>query len=70
MIKKKLLPCSAYLDGEYGFKDLFIGVPVVIGKNGIEKIIELKLSDESKKQFSQSAAAVDNLIKKCKKLLV
>ncbi len=68
--QKKLLPCSAYLDGEYGFKDLFIGVPVVIGKNGIEKIIELKLSDESKKQFSQSAAAVDNLIKKCKKLLV
>ena len=68
--QKKLLPCSAYLNGEYGFKDLFIGVPVVIGKNGIEKIIELKLSDESEKQFLQSVSAVNELIKKCKKLLV
>ncbi len=68
--QKKLLPCSAYLDGEYGFKDIFIGVPIIIGKNGVEKIIELQLSDESKKEFIQSASAVNQLIKKCKKLLV
>ena len=68
--QKKLLPCSAYLDGEYGFKDLCIGVPIIIGKSGVEKIIELKLSDESKKQFTKSVSAVNELVKKCKKLLV
>ncbi len=68
--QKKLLPCSAYLSGQYGFKDIFVGVPVIIGKNGIEKIVELKLSKESKKQFSQSVTAVNELLKKCKKLLV
>ena len=48
--QKKLLPCSAFLNGEYGHKDFFVGVPVIIGKNGIEEIIELKLS-ESKNNF-------------------
>ena len=42
--QKKILPCSACLNGEYGVKDLFVGVPVIIGKNGVEEIIELKLS--------------------------
>ncbi len=67
--QKKILPCSAYLNGEYGFKDIFIGVPVIIGKGGIEKIIELDLSEDSKKQFSESVEAVNQLLKKCKKLL-
>ena len=68
--QKKLLPCSSYLDGEYNIKDIFVGVPVIIGKNGVEKVVELKLSNNEKKQFLKSAEAVNELIKKCKKLLV
>ena len=67
--QKKILPCSAYLDGEYNIKDLCVGVPVCIGSNGIEKIIELNLKNEEL-QFKKSVLAVDELIKKCKKLLV
>ncbi len=68
--QRKILPCSAYLNGQYGFNDIFVGVPVIIGKKGIEEIIELELSSESKKNFSESVKAVTELIKKCKKLLV
>lgn len=68
--QKKILPCSAYLDGEYGVNDLFVGVPVTIGKRGIEQIIELDLDEKSKSQFNNSVLAVEELIKKCKKLLV
>jgi len=68
--QKKILPCSAYLDGEYGVNDLFVGVPVTIGKSGIEQIIELDLDEKSKIQFNNSVLAVEELIKKCKKLLV
>ena len=57
---KKLIPCCVYLDGEYGEKDLCIGVPVVLGKNGIEKIVELKLNDEEKAKFDESVAAARN----------
>ena len=68
--QKKILPCSAYLDGEYNIKDLCVGVPVCIGSNGIEKIIELNLKKSEKLQFKKSVSSVDELIKKCKKLLV
>lgn len=68
--QKKVLPCSAYLNGEYGYKDIFVGVPVIIGRNGVEKIIELELSNETKSQFSKSVVAVEELLEKCKKLLV
>ena len=68
--QKKILPCSAFLNGEYGVKGLFVGVPVVIGEKGIEKIIELDLSNKSKKEFQKSVEAVEKLVKKCKKLLV
>ena len=68
--QKKILPCSAFLNGEYGIKGLFVGVPVIIGKKGIEKIIELDLSNQSKKEFQKSVDAVEQLVKKCKKLLV
>ncbi len=54
---KKLIPCCVYLDGEYGEKDLCIGVPVVLGKNGMEKIVELKLEGEEKAKFDESVAA-------------
>ena len=59
--QKKQLPCAAYLDGEYGFKDIYAGVPVILGKSGVEKIVELKLSDEEKSNFNKSIQAVKDL---------
>jgi len=56
--QKKLIPCSCYLDGEYGERDLCIGVPAVIGRKGIEKIVELDLTKEEAEKFAASAAAV------------
>ncbi|PQJ22962.1 malate dehydrogenase [Tenacibaculum sp. SG-28] len=56
--QKKIFPCSALLEGEYGLSDLCIGVPVVLGKNGIEKIVEINLNDAEKEHLSSSAAAV------------
>jgi malate dehydrogenase len=56
--RKHLAPCAAYLRGEYGIEDLFIGVPAVLGKNGVEKIIELALTDDERKQLLASADAV------------
>jgi len=65
---KQTLPCAAYLNGEYGIKNLYAGVPVKIGKNGVEKIIEIKLSDEEKKQFNYSIKAVQELFDAAKKI--
>lgn len=56
--EKKLISCSALLDGEYGEKDLCIGVPAIIGRNGIEKVVEFELNDEEKELFKKSAEAV------------
>jgi malate dehydrogenase len=56
--QKKMFPCSALLDGEYGLKDIAIGVPCIIGKNGIEKIVEIDLTDAEKAKFIESAAGV------------
>tara|TARA_Y100001970_G_C14232621_1_gene859637 strand:+ start:1779 stop:2726 length:948 start_codon:yes stop_codon:yes gene_type:complete len=67
--KKMILPCAAYLDGEYGIKDLYVGVPVIIGKNGVEKIIELKLTANEKQEFKKSTNAVRNLTNLAEKLL-
>ena len=61
---KKTLPCAAYLNGEYGVNNLYAGVPVVIGKNGVEKIVEIELSSEEKKQFNLSIKAVRDLLAK------
>ena len=58
---KKQLPCAVYLNGEYGTKDLYAGVPVVIGSDGVEKIIELNLSQEEKANFEKSVKAVKDL---------
>ncbi|MEE3999674.1 malate dehydrogenase [Tenacibaculum sp. FZY0031] len=58
--QKKIYPCSALLEGEYGLTDLCIGVPVVLGKNGIEKIVEINLSEEEKAALTSSAKAVKN----------
>jgi malate dehydrogenase len=59
--KKKILPCSVFLQGEYGIKDLFVGVPVKLGKNGVEQIIEITLTPEEKAALDKSAAAVKEL---------
>jgi malate dehydrogenase len=56
--KKRLLPCSAYLQGEFGLKDVFVGVPVILGQGGAERIIEVKLSDEEHAALRQSAEHV------------
>ena len=67
--KKRVLPCAAYLNGEYGVKGLYVGVPVVIGKKGVEKVIKLKLSLSEKKQFNKSVKAVRNLTNLASKLI-
>ena len=59
--EKKLLPCAAYLSGEYGVKNIYAGVPVIIGKSGVEKIEEIKLDDKEKKEFFNSIEAVKKL---------
>ena len=58
---KKELPCAAFLNGEYGVKDIYAGVPVIIGKTGVEKVIEIQLSEDEKKQFDNSIKAVKDL---------
>jgi len=65
---KKKLPCAAYLDGEYGAKNLYAGVPVEIGKNGVEKVFKIELSAEEKKQFDYSIKAVRELFEAAKKI--
>ena len=58
---KKQLPCAVHLNGEYGVNDLYAGVPVIIGKNGVEKIIELNLTENEKSNFNKSIASVKEL---------
>ena len=60
--KKKILPCAVYLEGEYGIKGLFVGVPVKLGAEGLEKIIEIKLTADEQAALNKSAAAVKELI--------
>ena len=66
--KKKILPCAAYLEGEYGIKNLFIGVPVKLGAKGIEQVIEIKLNEEEKKALQFSADSVRKLVEDMKRL--
>ena len=65
---KKQLPCAAHLNGEYGTKDLYAGVPVIIGSGGIEKIIELELNEEEKENFKRSVESVRELFNAAKKI--
>ena len=67
---RRVLPCSAYLEGEYNVKGLCVGVPVVISNNGVEEIIELDLQNSEKDEFDNSVEAVREIVQKCKKLLV
>jgi malate dehydrogenase len=66
--EKRLLPCAAYCNGEYGYKDLYIGVPVVIGAGGVEKIVIVELTSDEKTALDKSAAAVKELLEASKKL--
>ena len=65
---KKQLPCAAHLKGEYGVNNLYVGVPVIIGKNGIEKIVTIELDNEEKKNFEHSIVAVKELFEAAKKI--
>ena len=66
--KKKILPCTVYLEGEYGISGLFIGVPVKLGKNGVEQILQIKLLPEEANALNSSAAAVKELFDAMKKM--
>ncbi len=66
--KKRVLPCAAYMKGEYGVKNLYVGAPVVIGAKGVERVVELKLSAAEKKMLDKSVNAVKGLVEACKKL--
>jgi malate dehydrogenase len=66
--KKRVLPCAAYLKGEYGVKGTYVGVPVVIGAGGAERVIEISLNNSEQKAFEKSVQAVEGLIEACKKI--
>ena len=67
--KKRVLPCAAMLNGEYGIKGLYIGVPVVIGANGVERIVQVEFNAEEKAMFDKSVAAVKSLVEATKKIV-
>ncbi|WND01639.1 malate dehydrogenase [Temperatibacter marinus] len=64
--QKRLLPCAAYLTGEYGVSEMYVGVPTIIGENGIERIVEVDLQGEEKTGFDHSVSAVEGLVTACK----
>ena len=66
--QKRVLPCAVHVDGAYGIKDLYVGLPVVIGEKGVERIVELNLTDDEKSGLNKSADAVRGLIEACRKL--
>jgi malate dehydrogenase len=66
--QRRVLPCAAYLNGEYGVKDTYVGVPVVIGAGGVEKIVEIQFDGAEKAMFSKSVGAVQTLVEACKKI--
>jgi malate dehydrogenase len=65
--QKRLLPCAVELNGEYGYKDIFMGVPVVVGGKGIERILEIPLTEEEKAMLAKSAKSVQAVVDICKK---
>jgi malate dehydrogenase len=66
--QKRVLPCAVHVDGAYGIKDLYVGLPVVIGDKGVERVVELELTADEKAALTKSADAVKGLIEACKKL--
>jgi malate dehydrogenase len=63
--KKRVLPCAAYLDGQYGIDGLYVGVPVVIGENGVERVLEVTFDEAEKAMFEKSVNSVKGLIAAC-----
>jgi len=61
--KKRVLPAAAYLEGEYGLHDIYVGVPILLGAAGVEKVIEVELTTEEQAALRQSAAAVEELVR-------
>src|SRR5688572_18588675 len=66
--KKRVLPCAAYLNGQYGVRDMFVGVPIVIGAAGVERIVEVAFSGDEKAMFDKSVASVQGLVDACKQI--
>ncbi|HWV43098.1 malate dehydrogenase [Pseudorhodoplanes sp.] len=66
--KKRVLPCAAWLNGEYGVKDMYVGVPVVIGAKGVERVVEIDLSSAEREMFDKSAQSVQQLVDACKNI--
>src|SRR5476651_1731790 len=66
--KKRVLPCAAWLNGEYGIKDLYVGVPVVIGAKGVERIVEIELNGAERAMFEKSVESVQGLVEACMKI--
>ena len=66
--KKRVLPCAAHLSGQYGLNDTFVGVPIVIGAKGVERIVEVSLTPEEKAMFDKSVASVQGLVDACKQI--
>src|SRR3982750_1135163 len=64
--KKRVLPCAAHLTGQYGVNDMYVGVPIVIGANGVEKIVEIEFDASEKEMFAKSVASVKGLVEACK----
>ncbi|WP_029057766.1 malate dehydrogenase [Stappia stellulata] len=66
--KKRVVPCAAHLTGQYGLSNTYVGVPVVIGANGVERVIEIEMNADEKAMFDKSVASVDGLVEACKKI--
>jgi len=66
--KRRVLPCAAYLTGQYGVKDMYVGVPVILGANGVEKIVEISLDANEKEMFAKSVNSVKTLVDACKQI--
>jgi malate dehydrogenase len=66
--KKRVLPCAAHLTGQYGVNDMYVGVPIVIGAGGVERIVEVSFSGDEKAMFEKSVASVQGLVEACKGL--
>jgi malate dehydrogenase len=66
--KKRVLPCAAWLNGEYGVKGLYVGVPVVIGAKGVERVVEISLDRQEQAMFDKSVASVKGLVDACLKI--
>ena len=66
--KKRVLPCAAYLNGEYGVKDMYVGVPMVIGAKGVERVMELEFNGSEREMFDKAVTAVRTLVDACQKI--